>query len=109
MPLLHHAVGAGGVPHFAGLFAKKSPKATFLRRELVSPLGRDFTNQDVTWSHLGTDADDACLVQGPSGIFADVGNVARDLFWTQFGVASFDLVLFDVDPKRTCHPGPPSR
>jgi hypothetical protein len=46
---------------------------------------------------LGADADDAALVQVAQRVFADVRNIARDLFWTQLGIPRFNLELFNVD------------
>ena len=43
------------------------------------------------------DADDAALVEIAQCRLADVGNVARDFFRTQLGVARLDLELLDVD------------
>ena len=46
---------------------------------------------------LGADADDARLVEVAQSVLADVGNIARDLFRPELGVARFDLELLDVD------------
>ncbi len=48
-------------------------------------------------TNLGADANDAALVEILERVFADVGNVARDLFGPELRVARFALVLFDVN------------
>ncbi len=60
-------------------------------------LGRDLADQDVARRHFGADADDAVLVEVLECVFAHVGDVARDLFGAEFGLARIDFVLLDVD------------
>ena len=48
-------------------------------------------------TNLGADANDAALVEILERIFADVGDVARDLFGPELRIARFALVLFDVN------------
>src|SRR6185437_15177218 len=51
----------------------------------------------VVVADLRADADDARLVEVTQSVLADVGNIARDLFRPELGVAGFDLELLDVD------------
>ena len=46
---------------------------------------------------VGADAHDAALVEIAQGLFADVGNVARELFAAQLRLANFDVEFLDVD------------
>ena len=86
-----------GVAHFARLLAEDRAQQALLGRQLGLALGRDLTDEDVFGANLGADADDAVLVEILERIFADVGDVARDLFGPELRVAGFALVLLDVD------------
>ena len=86
-----------GVAHFARLLTEDRAQQALFRRQLGLALGRDLADEDVFRTNLGADADDAALVEILERIFADVGNVARDLFGSELRVARFALVLFDVN------------
>src|SRR5208283_4993378 len=87
----------GSVANIAGLFAEDSAKKLLFRREGGFSLGRDFANEDVARLDDGADADDAAFVEVAEERFADVGDVARDFFGPELGVAGFDFILLDVD------------
>src|SRR5208283_4111629 len=87
----------GSVANIAGLFAEDSAKKLLFRREGGFSLGRDFANEDVARLDDGADADDAAFVEVAEERFADVGDVARNFFGAELGVAGFDFVLLDVD------------
>ena len=89
--------GERSVANVAGLLAEDGAQQLLFRRQLGLALGRHLADQDVVVADLGADADDARLVQVAQRVLADVGNVARDLFRPQLGVARFDLELLDVD------------
>ena len=63
----------------------------------VSPLGVTLPTRMSPGLHGRADADDAALVEIAQRDFAHVGNVARDFFRSQLGVARLDLELLDVD------------
>ena len=86
-----------GVANVAGLFAEDGAEQLLFRRQLGFALRRYLADEDVVVADLGADADDARLVEIAQGVLADVGNIARDLFRPQLGVAGFDLELLDVD------------
>ena len=86
-----------GVAHFARLLAEDRAQQALFRRQLGLALGRDLADEDVFRADLGADADDAALVEILERVFTDVGNVARDLFGPELGVARFALVLLDVN------------
>ncbi len=88
--------GERSVAHIAGLFAEDGAQQLLFRRQLRFALGRYLADQDVAVADLGADADHAALVEIAQRMLADVGNVARDLFGTELGVAGFDLELLDV-------------
>ncbi len=86
-----------GVAHFARLLAEDRAQQALFRRQFGLALGRDFADQDVFGPNLGADAHDSVLVEILERIFADVGDVAGDLFGSEFRVAGFALVLLDVN------------
>src|SRR6202041_1959539 len=86
----------GSVAYVAGFFAEDGTQQLLFGRELGFTLGRNLTYQDVALLDAGADADHACFVQIAQHRLADVGNVARDFFRTKLRIASFDLILLDV-------------
>src|SRR6185369_3052270 len=84
------------VAHVAGLFAENRAQQFFFRRKLGLALGRDFAHQNVALLDRRPDANDARFVQIAQHRLRDVGNVARNFFRTQLGVARLDLILLDV-------------
>ena len=94
-----HAGGQtqGGVLHVRCLLAKDGPQQLLLRRELGFTLGGHLAHQDVTVTDLGTDVDDARLVELGQGRLADVGYIGGDLLGPQLGVASQAGQFLDVD------------
>ena len=87
----------GGVAHFARLLAEDGAKETLFGGEFRFALGGDFADEDIAAVDFGADADDAVLVEVFQRVVAHVGDVARDLFLAELGVARFRLVLLDVD------------
>src|SRR6185437_1515212 len=79
------------------LFAEDGAQQLLFRRQLGLALGRYLADEDVVVADLRADADDARLVEVTQSVLADVGNIARDLFRPELGVAGFDLELLDVD------------
>ena len=86
-----------GVADLAGLLAEDGAQQALLGRELGLALGRDLADQHVAGVDLGADAHDAPLVEVLQDVLGQVGDVARDLFGPELGVAGVDLVLVDVD------------
>ena len=60
-------------------------------------LGGDLAGQDVARLHFGADIDDARLVEVAERFLADVGDVARDVFRPELGVAGHDFEFLDMD------------
>src|SRR3989304_3599596 len=87
----------GGAPALAALLAEDRPQQPLLGGQLGLALGRDLADQDVAGDDLGTDADDAALVEVGEDLLGDVRDVPGDLLGTELGVAGVDLVLLDVD------------
>ena len=86
-----------GIADFAGLLAEDGAEQTLLSGQLGLALRGDLTNQNVAALDLGTDADDAALVQILQGILRNVGDVAGDLFGSQLGIAvSYSSMWIEV-------------
>ena len=86
-----------GVADLARLLAEDRAEQPLLRGQLRLALGRDLADQDVAGLDLGSDPDDAALVQVREDLLGDVRDVPGDLLGAELGVAGVDLVLFDVD------------
>src|SRR5205807_1216430 len=91
--------GQGRILNIAGLFAKDRTKQLLFRGQLCLALWRDLTDQDGSGPDLRSDADDAAFVEVSKHVLADIRNIARDLFRTEFCVAGLDLELLDVDRR----------
>ncbi len=87
----------GSVAHLSRLFAEDGAEQALFGRELRFALGRNFTDEDIAAAHFRADAHDAVLVQIFERVVAHVGNVARDFFFAELGVARFRLVLLDMN------------
>lgn len=85
------------VANLARLLTEDRAEQALLRRQLGLALGRDLADEDVAGLDLGTDADDAALVQVGQDLFGDVRDVPGDLLGAELRVAGVDLVLLDVD------------
>ena len=81
---------------FAGP-AEDRMQQLFFRRQFALALGRDLADEDVARPDARADADDAVLIEIGQRPLADVGNVARELFAAELGLADFDVVLLDVN------------
>src|SRR5690606_24887477 len=86
-----------GVADLASLLTEDGPQQPLLRGQLGLALRRHLADEDVARHHLGTDADDAALVEVGEHLLADVGDVASDLLRAPLGVAGVDLVLLEVN------------
>src|SRR6478736_3946924 len=89
-----------GVAHLTGLLTEDRAQEALLRGELGLALGRDLADEDVAGADLGTDADDAALVEVLEDVLGEVRDVAGDLLGAQLRVAGVDLVLLDVDRRE---------
>src|SRR5690606_36588542 len=69
-----------GVADFAALLVEDGAQQALLGRQLGLTLRRDLADQDVAGANLGTDTDDAALVEVSHQVGADVRQVAGDLF-----------------------------
>src|SRR6202034_3771902 len=88
--------GQRGVANIAGFFTEDGAQQLLFWRELGFALGRYLAYQNVVVLDLGADADDSAFVQVAQRRLGDVRNIARDLFRSELGVASFDFKLLDM-------------
>src|SRR5690606_18035394 len=86
-----------GVANLTALLVEDGAQQALLGAQLGLALRRDLADEDVAGADLGTDADDAALVEVLQQLGADVGEVTGDLLLAQLRVAGVDLVLLDVD------------
>ena len=66
-------------------------KQLLFGRQFGLGLRRDLADEDIARFHVGTDPHDAALVEVAELLFADVGNVARELLTAELGLADFDV------------------
>src|ERR1051326_3678316 len=85
------------VLHVAGLFAEDRLQELLLGGRFGLALRRDLADENIAFDDVRSHADDAVFVQILDGIFADVRNLARQLFLAALGVADLELELFDVE------------
>ena len=86
-----------GVLHFARLLTEDRAEESLFSGDLGLTLRRDLADKDVARAHIGADVDDAALVEAREELLRNVGDVARDLFRPELGVACLDLVLLNVN------------
>src|SRR5208282_1526463 len=96
-----HALDAGravqrSIAHIAGFFTEDGAQQLLFRRELSFTLGRYLAHQNVALLDTRADTNHARFVQIAQHGLADVGNIARDFFRSQLGVARLQFVLLDV-------------
>src|SRR3954468_8986990 len=85
------------VADLARLLTEDRAQQALLRRQLGLALGRDLADEQVAGDDLGTDPDDAALVEVGEDLLGDVRDVPGDLLGAELGVTGVDLVLLDVD------------
>ena len=77
----------GGVADLAGLLAEDGAQQALLGGQLGLALRGDLTDQNVAALDLGTDADDAAVIEVLQRVIADVRDVAGDLLGSELRVA----------------------
>src|SRR5439155_7838460 len=88
------------VAHFTRLLTEDRAQQPLLGRQLRLALGSHLADQDVARADLGTDANDAALVEVLQDVLTEVRDIARDLLGAELRVARVDLVLLDVDRRE---------
>src|ERR1022692_4444026 len=86
-----------GVADLTRLLAEDRAQQPLLGSQLRLPLRGDLADQDVTGDHLGTDPDDATVVQVRQDLLRDVRYIPGDLLGAELGVARVHLVFLDVN------------
>ena len=87
----------GCIADFTGFFAENGAQKFLFGAVIRLALRRNFTDEDIAGVDLSSDADDAVLIKVAQSVLTDVGNVAGDLFRSEFCVARVVLVLFNVN------------
>ena len=85
------------VLHVGGLLAEDRAQQLLFRRQLGLALRRDLAHQHVTRIDLGTDVDDAGIIEACQLVLGKVADVARDFLGSELGIARDDVQLLDVD------------
>src|SRR5205823_4647 len=80
-----------GVFHLACLFTEDGAQQSLFGGELGLALWRDLADENVASFDFSAHTDDAVLVEISQRVFADIRDIACDLFWTQLRVARLDL------------------
>ena len=86
-----------GVADLARLLLEDRADQLLLGGQLGLALRRHLADEQVAGDDLGTDADDAALVEVAQRLLRAVRDVAGDLLVAELGRAGVDLVLLDVD------------
>ncbi len=86
-----------GVADLARLLLEDRADQLLLGRQLGLALRRDLADEQVARADLGTDADDAAVVEVAQRLLRAVRDVAGDLLVAELRRAGVDLVLLDVD------------
>ncbi len=87
------------VANFACLLAEDSAQQAFLSRELRLAFRRDFADEDIAWTYVSTNRDNAFFVEVLEGIFGNIRDVARDFFRPELRVTGITFVFFDMDGR----------
>ena len=87
------------VADFAGLLTEDRAQQALLRGQLGFALRGHVADQDVAGRDLGTDADDAALVEVGQHFLAHIGDVPGDFLRPELGVAgvtSYSSIWIEV-------------
>ena len=82
--------------HVACLVAKDGTQQLLLRSWVALALRCNLADEDITWLHMSTNADDTTLVEVFSGVLAHVGDIAGELLKTALSLAHLKNVLIHV-------------
>ena len=86
-----------GISDLSCLLTKNRAEQTFLGRKLGLALRRNLADQDIAGTDLGTDADDAALIQILQRVIADAGYILGDLLRSEFCVTGFTFIFLNVN------------
>src|SRR5579875_2360354 len=86
-----------GILDLAGLFTKDGTQEFLFRRQFGFALRRDLANENVLRADLGSNVDDAALVQSFDHLLAHVGDIPRGLLRAEFGSTGIDFKLLYIN------------
>src|SRR5688572_4235998 len=87
------------IADITSLFTEDRAEEFLFRRQLGLAFRRHLSDQNVAGLHVGTDSNDACLIEILQERLADVGDVAGDFLRTKLGIAGFDFKFLDMDRR----------
>ena len=71
----------------------------FFRGQLALALGRDLANEDVARPDARPHAHHAVFVQVRQSTLGHIGDIPREFFPTQLGLADFHIIFLDVESR----------
>ena len=86
----------GSVAHFSCLLTEDRPKQPLLRGKLRLSLRSHLAHQNVTGTHLRTNADNASVIQIFQRIVTDARHVSRNFFRSELGIPRLCLIFFHM-------------
>src|SRR6476660_4730451 len=89
--------GKGSILYVRSFLAKDRAKQSFFRGQFCLAFRCDFSNQDITWFHFGSDPHDAIRAEIAQSFFADIGNIPRTFLRSELAITSTALKFIDVD------------
>ena len=85
------------VAHVRSFFAEDGPQKLFFRRHRAFALRRNLADQNVARINLGTDIDNACLIEVFQSLFGDIRNIAGDFLRSKLGITRHHFKFFKVN------------
>ena len=90
-----------GVSNFASFLTEDRTQEPLFWGEFGFTFWCDLSDEDITRANFGTDADNSTIIEVGEDVVGEIRDVTRDLFWSELGVTSVDLV--DVNVNRRQH------
>jgi hypothetical protein len=87
----------GRILDVPGLLTENCAQQLLFRRQLSLTLRSHLPDENVARLDFGADPDNSALIKIPKRFFADIRNVAGNIFLTQLGVAGFDFKLLNMN------------
>ncbi len=91
----------GGIADFTGLFTEDGAQQALFGRQFGFALGRNLTDENITGTDFGTFFNDTVGAEILQCVVTDVGHFTGDFFRSQFGIARFQRIFFNM--KRSVH------
>jgi hypothetical protein len=80
--------------NIAGFITEDRPQQPLFRGQFFFTFRRDLPDQDLSLGPTSAPrSHNAIFIEIFNCVVADIGNIARDLFRAQFGIAGFDFII----------------